>query len=170
MPTQQVLLYHVHNGLISSGDVVNGQQISTLEGTDVTVRIEGCDGCEDIVKVNRATVISPDANACNGVAHIINEVLIPRQVRRKYEEARWQALQAAIEAQAAMDAMMQEHNAAQDAAIEAQAAMDAMMQEHNTAQDAQIKDLQEKCKAQEAQIKDLQENLHLLVKHLHHHR
>ena len=74
---QQVLKFHVHGGLIMSSDLTNGQHISTLEGNDVTVSFEG-----DVVKANRATVISADANACNGVAHIIDEVLIPPPLRK----------------------------------------------------------------------------------------
>ena len=35
----QVLTYHVHAGAVYAGDLKDGEMISTVEGTDVTVRI-----------------------------------------------------------------------------------------------------------------------------------
>jgi uncharacterized surface protein with fasciclin (FAS1) repeats len=68
----QILLYHVVAAKAMSGDLSDGQMITTLEGTDVTVTIS-----EGNVFINDAQVIVPDVEADNGVVHIIDAVLTP---------------------------------------------------------------------------------------------
>ncbi|MBN1790459.1 MAG: fasciclin domain-containing protein, partial [Bacteroidales bacterium] len=67
-----ILLYHVATGKVMSGDLSDGQEITTLLGKDVTVTIN-----EDGVFINDAKVILADLLADNGVVHVIDAVLIP---------------------------------------------------------------------------------------------
>lgn len=66
-----VLLYHVAAGTVLSGDLSDGQMITTLQGQDVTVTISGS------VMINNATVTVADVPASNGVVHVIDAVLLP---------------------------------------------------------------------------------------------
>ncbi len=67
-----MLLYHVVGGEASSGSLSDGQAILTLNGKDVTVRIE-----EGDVFINDAQVTVADVYADNGIVHVIDAVLIP---------------------------------------------------------------------------------------------
>jgi len=67
----QVLLYHVVGAEAFSTDLSDGQVITTLSGSDVTVTINGSG-----VFINDALVTVADLDATNGVVHVINAVLI----------------------------------------------------------------------------------------------
>ncbi len=67
----KILTYHVVSGKVTAADVVKLNSAKTVEGTDV--KIDASNG----VKVNNATVTTPDVAADNGVIHIIDTVLIP---------------------------------------------------------------------------------------------
>jgi uncharacterized surface protein with fasciclin (FAS1) repeats len=69
---KQILLYHVAAGEVTSSQLENGQQITTLQGEKVLITIE-CNG----VFINNAMVVIKDIQACNGVIHVIDAVLIP---------------------------------------------------------------------------------------------
>lgn len=52
----QVLTYHVHAGAVLANQLTNGEQISTLDGSQIlTVAINGA-----VVKINAATVVRAD--------------------------------------------------------------------------------------------------------------
>jgi len=68
----QILLYHVVAGEALSSSLTNGQTITTLQGTDVTVSITGGN-----VFINNAQVVVADLVADNGVVHVIDAVLTP---------------------------------------------------------------------------------------------
>ncbi|MFO7999245.1 MAG: fasciclin domain-containing protein, partial [Bacteroidales bacterium] len=69
-----ILLYHVVSGSAYSGDLSDGQSVSTLFGQDVTVTIN-----EEGVFINNARVVIADLEADNGVVHVIDAVLVPAE-------------------------------------------------------------------------------------------
>lgn len=68
---EAVLLYHVASGSTLSSELTDGQNITTLQGQQVTVSINGT------VDINDATVVQADIEASNGVIHAIDGVLVP---------------------------------------------------------------------------------------------
>jgi uncharacterized surface protein with fasciclin (FAS1) repeats len=68
---KKILTYHVVSGKVMAADVVKLTSAKTVEGSDVT--IDASNG----VKVNTATVTTPDVETDNGVIHIIDSVLLP---------------------------------------------------------------------------------------------
>lgn len=67
---EDVLLYHVTEGNIVSGDLTNGN-VTMLNGDDVIVNITNG------VQINDANVTTANVEADNGVVHIIDAVLLP---------------------------------------------------------------------------------------------
>ncbi len=68
---QDILLYHVVNGQVFSGNLTDGATPETLQGQTVTVDLtEG-------VMINDANVTSADIITKNGVIHVIDAVLLP---------------------------------------------------------------------------------------------
>jgi len=67
-----ILLYHVVGATAMSGDLSDGQMVTTLQGEDVTISIMGGN-----VMVNSANVTVADIAADNGVVHVIDAVLLP---------------------------------------------------------------------------------------------
>jgi uncharacterized surface protein with fasciclin (FAS1) repeats len=70
---QELLLYHVVEGRVLSGDLSFYQRVPTLQGDEV--RIIKWFGN---VWVNWSRVTTPDVIATNGAIHVINRVLIPQ--------------------------------------------------------------------------------------------
>ncbi len=66
-----ILTYHVVGAVAMSTDLSDGQQITTLQGSDVSVTISG-----DTVMINQAMVTVADLVAGNGVVHVIDAVLL----------------------------------------------------------------------------------------------
>ncbi|WP_375173890.1 fasciclin domain-containing protein [Pseudooceanicola sp.] len=66
-----ILTYHVVSGAVMSGDLSDGMSAATVEGSEITVSLG------DAVKINDATVVTPDIEASNGVIHVIDSVLMP---------------------------------------------------------------------------------------------
>lgn len=64
-----VLLHHVVAGAATSDQLSDGQTISPLGGSALTI------GVGDAITVNRATVTNANANAANGVVHVIDRLL-----------------------------------------------------------------------------------------------
>ena len=75
----EVLTYHVVAGEVRAGDLCNGQQITTLEGRDLAVTLVG----GSRVFINEAFVVAADVLGSNGVAHVIDEVLLPPDMLKK---------------------------------------------------------------------------------------
>jgi uncharacterized surface protein with fasciclin (FAS1) repeats len=68
-----ILTYHVVHGNVKAADVVKLKSAKTLQGQ--TVAIDATDG----VKINNATVIKADIDCGNGVIHVIDTVLLPKE-------------------------------------------------------------------------------------------
>lgn len=66
------LQYHVVEGSYSTSDLSDGQTLTTLEGSDLQVSVDG-----DTVTVDGAEIVQPDLQAGNGFVHVINGVLQP---------------------------------------------------------------------------------------------
>ena len=66
-----ILTYHAVGAVAMSTDLSDGQQITTLQGSDVSVTITG-----DTVMINQAMVTVADLVAGNGVVHVIDAVLL----------------------------------------------------------------------------------------------
>jgi len=71
---KEVLLYHVVNLTYYAAGLVNYDNVTTLEGDVIKVRI--CPKYR-VLMVNNARVTYPDVSTYNGVMHSINRVLVP---------------------------------------------------------------------------------------------
>ena len=67
----QILTYHVVPGKVMSGDLTNGMEAATVEGSSVKIMTEGG------VMVDGANVVAADVEATNGVIHVIDAVIMP---------------------------------------------------------------------------------------------
>ncbi|MDR9419216.1 fasciclin domain-containing protein [Gracilimonas sp.] len=70
----EVLTYHVAAAEALSGDLQDGMTVSTVQGEDITVNIDGDGNVTLNESVNITTV---DLQGTNGVVHIIDGVLLP---------------------------------------------------------------------------------------------
>ena len=69
-----VLLYHVVPGRVTAADVVKLTSAKTAEGRSLAIKV-----ANGSVFVDGAQVTTPDVEASNGVIHVIDSVLIPRE-------------------------------------------------------------------------------------------
>jgi uncharacterized surface protein with fasciclin (FAS1) repeats len=69
-----VLLYHVVPGRVTAADVVKLTSAKTAEGRSVAIKV-----VNGSVFVDGAQVTTPDVEASNGVIHVIDSVLIPKE-------------------------------------------------------------------------------------------
>jgi uncharacterized surface protein with fasciclin (FAS1) repeats len=67
-----ILTYHVVSGSVKSANLTDGMTPTTVQGSKLTIGING-----STVSVNTATVTSADVMCSNGVIHIIDKVLLP---------------------------------------------------------------------------------------------
>ena len=67
-----ILTYHVVPGRLSAADLRDGQVLTTVNGETLRVRKMG-----NRVMVGNATVVTANVYASNGVAHVIDSVLMP---------------------------------------------------------------------------------------------
>lgn len=74
---KSILTYHVVAGKVMSSDLKDGQEITTVEGSKITVSIE--DGKVYLTDAtgNKVMVQQADIDAKNGVVHTIDGVLLP---------------------------------------------------------------------------------------------
>jgi len=68
-----ILTYHVVAGKVKAKDVVKLSSATTIQGSDVMVKVIG-----DTVQVDNANVIVTDVKASNGVIHVIDSVILPK--------------------------------------------------------------------------------------------
>lgn len=79
---QAVLTYHVAAGAVYSKDLHNREKITTVEGSQVEAFV-----FDHKVYINNARVEKADIGASNGVVHIIEKVLIPKQIQHMIDFA-----------------------------------------------------------------------------------
>jgi len=68
-----ILTYHVVPGRVMAADVVELDKAKTVNGQEITIRVEN-----GTVMVDDATVVSTDIEASNGVIHVIDSVILPQ--------------------------------------------------------------------------------------------
>jgi uncharacterized surface protein with fasciclin (FAS1) repeats len=68
-----VLTYHVVPGRVMAADVVELEGATTVQGSDITIKVTE----EKVVMVDNATVLATDIEAGNGVIHVIDTVILP---------------------------------------------------------------------------------------------
>jgi transforming growth factor-beta-induced protein len=68
----KVLTYHVVPGRVTAADVAKLTSAKTVEGQDVTIKVDG-----GKVMINGATVTAADILTSNGVIHVIDTVILP---------------------------------------------------------------------------------------------
>jgi uncharacterized surface protein with fasciclin (FAS1) repeats len=66
-----VLTYHVVAGKVMSADLTEGMTAATVQGSDITITLDGG------AKVNGAVISAVDVEASNGVIHVIDAVILP---------------------------------------------------------------------------------------------
>ena len=69
----KVLTYHVVPGKVMAKDVVKLTKAKTAEGSEVTIAVSG-----GSVSVDNAKVIKTDIVSSNGVIHVIDAVILPK--------------------------------------------------------------------------------------------
>ncbi|WP_396590264.1 fasciclin domain-containing protein [Allomuricauda sp. R78024] len=75
-----ILKYHVVSGVAAaSTDLSDGQTITTLQGENVTISLDGGVFVSDVTDTD-AEVVIPNVNASNGIVHVINKVLLPQEI------------------------------------------------------------------------------------------
>jgi transforming growth factor-beta-induced protein len=109
-----ILLYHVVSGKAMAADVVNLTSVTTLDGKDISVKVEN-----DTVFLNDTVqVIITDIEASNGVIHVIDAVLLPPAEEAAADmgtivdiavaDGRFTTLVAAVQAAGLVDALSSE--------------------------------------------------------------
>jgi len=68
-----ILTYHVVPGKVKAADVVKVKSAKTVQGQ--SVKVDATDG----VKINNAKVEKADIECSNGVIHVIDTVLLPKE-------------------------------------------------------------------------------------------
>jgi len=69
----KLLTYHVAPGKVMAAQVVTLDEVTTLEGSSLKVKVD-----EGAVRINNANVVTPDVMADNGVIHVVDRVLLPK--------------------------------------------------------------------------------------------
>ncbi len=69
----KILTYHVVPGKVMAAEVVKLSAAKTVEGSEVTIKVE-----KGGVMVDNAHVVKTDIPASNGVIHVIDAVILPK--------------------------------------------------------------------------------------------
>ena len=71
---QGILKYHVVSGKVTSKDVVSLDSAKTVQGQKLSIDVDG-----KAVKVDGANVVKVDIETSNGVIHVIDTVILPKE-------------------------------------------------------------------------------------------
>lgn len=69
-----ILTYHVVAGKVTAADVVKLASARTVQGQSVAIAVDGAN-----VAVDNANVVKADIEASNGVIHVIDAVILPKE-------------------------------------------------------------------------------------------
>ena len=69
----KILTYHVVPGKVMAADVTKLKEAKTVQGGNLTIKVDG-----GKVMIDTATVTKADVAASNGVIHIIDTVVLPK--------------------------------------------------------------------------------------------
>jgi transforming growth factor-beta-induced protein len=69
-----ILTYHVVPGKVMAADVVKVKEAKTVQGQSVAVTVS-----DKGVKIDNANVVKTDISCSNGVIHVIDQVILPRE-------------------------------------------------------------------------------------------
>lgn len=72
-----VLTYHVVSGAVKAEDLTDGQEITTVQGSKLTVELSNGQVFLHSEDGTIATVTQADIHTSNGVVHVISNVLLP---------------------------------------------------------------------------------------------
>ena len=67
-----ILTYHVVPGKVMAKDVVNLNAATTVNGSDISIKV-----MDGKVRINDATVVTADVATSNGVIHVVDTVILP---------------------------------------------------------------------------------------------
>jgi uncharacterized surface protein with fasciclin (FAS1) repeats len=73
----KVLTYHVVAGTVTAAEVVKLKEAKTVEGSTVAITVK-----DKEVMVNNAKVVTTDIMATNGVIHVIDTVIMPKETKK----------------------------------------------------------------------------------------
>jgi uncharacterized surface protein with fasciclin (FAS1) repeats len=68
-----ILTYHVVSGAVKAADLRDGQKVKTLQGEELAVSVR-----DGKVMINGANVSAADLVGSNGVVHVIDAVVMPK--------------------------------------------------------------------------------------------
>jgi uncharacterized surface protein with fasciclin (FAS1) repeats len=71
---KKVLTYHVVAGKVMASDVAGMSSVKTVQGSEARITAEG-----GAVKIDAAKVIKADIVCDNGVIHVIDQVILPKE-------------------------------------------------------------------------------------------
>ena len=74
----EILTYHVVPGKVMAKDVVKLKDAKTAQGNKVKIKVK-----EDTVMIDNAKVVKTDIPCKNGVIHVIDTVIIPKEKSKK---------------------------------------------------------------------------------------
>jgi transforming growth factor-beta-induced protein len=102
-----VLTYHVVPGKVTAAEVVKLSEAKTVQGQSVSIKVAG-----GKVKVDDANVVKTDIQCSNGVIHVIDAVILPKDLPNIVEAAvgagSFKTLAAALQAADLVDALQGE--------------------------------------------------------------
>jgi len=78
----QILEFHLVEGAVASGDIAEQQDTESVQGELLLLQNDG----SDVVVNGSANVTTANIEASNGMIHVIDEVLLPSQIRLAREQ------------------------------------------------------------------------------------
>jgi uncharacterized surface protein with fasciclin (FAS1) repeats len=70
---KSILTYHVVSGAVMAADAMKLTSAKTVEGSELTIKVDG-----ETVMIDSAKVVAADIKCSNGVIHIIDSVIMPK--------------------------------------------------------------------------------------------